>query len=259
MKLASGLSCLLLLAAASAPAEQAAPAAPQKPAAAEAAKVAPQLPATAPGSEVPVATQQRFSQAASDRVAATTSIPDPSRKVGEVRLVERGEVTVVQTLLWTKLLSRVLSEIRSKEGSNWPPGTEGTQRYLAALDAAKETLEARRDENGDRRRRLFIEFAADKTDSLVLIGTFETDPEEKKITPRERRLFQVLALPRDYVLRNMRLILADSFRIAEGEVERLGPLGPAALAAGAPRFAPVPAPEVEPEAAPEIEKKGATN
>jgi hypothetical protein len=36
------------------------------------------------------------------------------------------------------------------------------------------------------------------------------------------------AVGRDYLLRNMRLILADAFDLEEDEVDRLGPLGPAA-------------------------------
>jgi hypothetical protein len=41
-------------------------------------------------------------------------------------------------------------------------------------------------------------------------------------------VFETIPLGERYVFRNMRLILADAFDVDEGEVDRLGPLGPVA-------------------------------
>ncbi len=188
----------------------------------------------------------RFDDASGDKVHATVVVPEPSRKMGEVRLVSRGDATVVQTLLSTRLLSRVIAEIRSKEEHNWPRGDESVKGYVAALEAARDTVEKRDDGDWtDRRRRLLIEFVADADSAAVLVGTFRTPRDSVALVPGERELFATLALPRAYVLRNMRLILADSFHLAEANVDRLGPLGPAAAAPAAsePKTPPTPAPK----------------
>ena len=184
---------------------------------------------------------------AADRVVASTPVPDAARKVGQTRLVSRGGATVVQTLLSTKLLKRVIAEIRAKEDRNWPagqPGEDGKRAYLDALDSARQTLDRRTPgpEWADRRQRLLIEFAADVSSSTVLVGTFETLPGDDEPGPLQREAFATLDPPRDYVLRNMRLIVADSFHVDEKDVDRVGSLGPASPAAPAAASAPAPIP-----------------
>jgi hypothetical protein len=180
---------------------------------------------------------------ASDQVHARTVVPDTTRKVGEVRLITRGEATVVQTLLATKALSRVVAEIRKKEERNWPPDAAGhgdMRRYLDALEAAAADVRARRDSagpagRGDRRLRLLIEFVASESASGVLFAEFDATAVDGAMQPRSRRPITTLALGRAYVFPNMRLILADAFRTPESEVGRLGPLGPLARPASPPR------------------------
>jgi hypothetical protein len=173
---------------------------------------------------------------ASDRVVARTVVPDTAPKVGEVRLVTRGQATVVQTLLATKVLGRVVAEIRKKEERNWPHDAEGyrdMRRYLGALEAAAADVRARRDAagahgDGDRRLRLLIEFVASDAASGVLFAEFDAADVDGAIEPTSRRPIAALALGRAYVFPNMRLILADAFGTPESEVGRLGPLGPLA-------------------------------
>jgi hypothetical protein len=179
---------------------------------------------------------------ASDRVLARTVVPDATRKVGEVRLIARGEATVVQTLLATKVLSRVVAEIRRKEERNWPADAAGyrdMRRYLDALEAAAADLRTRRDgagtdARGDRRLRLMIEFVASETASGVLFAAFDATEVDGAMQPTSRQPITALALGRAYVFPNTRLILADAFKIPESEVGRLGPLGPLARPAGSP-------------------------
>jgi hypothetical protein len=171
--------------------------------------------------------------AGADAVAGRVVVPGEGRKVGEVRLVTRGPATVVQTLLATKVLRRVVDEIRKKEEANWPrgtPGREDMERYLAALDRIVYALFQRRDaaEDGDRRLRLLIEFIATSDASALVVGEFTGDEVDGRLTPTERRVTETLTLGRAYALRNMRLILADAFHVPERDVERLGPLGPIA-------------------------------
>jgi hypothetical protein len=166
-----------------------------------------------------------------DEVKATKVVPDPSRKVGEVRLLARGQAVVVQTVISTKLLDRVTGEIRKKEEGNWPAGDPSREAYLAALEKVRANVE-KRDVGADwkdRRRRLLIEFAADDRDAAVFLGTFRATGGDGSTI--EREVLETLDLPRSYVLRNMRLILADSFKVAEAEVDSIGPLGPASASA----------------------------
>jgi hypothetical protein len=170
-----------------------------------------------------------LNDAARDEVKATQVVPDPQRKVGEVRLVARDGAVVVQTLLSTKLLERVTAEIRKKEEGNWPAGDPSREAYLTALERTREAIEER-DLGVDwkaRRRRMLIEFAADDANAAVFLGTFRFTGEGSPAI--EREVLETLALPRSYVLRNMRLILADSFKVPESEVDSIGPLGPASL------------------------------
>lgn len=203
----------------------------------------------------------RFLDASSDTVHAGVAVPEPSRKVGEVRLVSRGNAVVVQTLLSTRLLARVIGEIRVKEERNWPNDSQAARAYLEALEAARERLETRevRPNWRDRRCRMLIEFVADSSDQAVLVGTYDVS-DEGDFSPDRREIFQTLTPPRSYVLGNIRLILADSFKLPVAEVSRLGPLGPASPEAptpaahpapvSAPHAAPVPAPSQAPASAP---------
>lgn len=185
-----------------------------------------------------------FADASADKVHAAVSVPEPARKVGEVRLLSRGDAVVVQTLLSTKLLGRVVGEIRQKEEGNWPKDSEDTRAYLMALEAAREKLEKRDvgPDWRDRRHRMLIEFIADASGHAVLVGTYKVSG-EGNVVPASRELFSTLTPSRPYVLGNIRLILADSFDVAPAEVDKLGPLGPASLAAApAPGGTATPAP-----------------
>jgi hypothetical protein len=170
--------------------------------------------------------------AGADRVVKRTDVPDATRKVGEVRLVQRGDAIVVQTLLATKAIARVLAEIHKKETENWPadrPGHDDMERYLAAIDENVEALRGERDAaDGDRRVRLAIELVATKDAESLVLATFAGDETGGFLAPTDRRVLGTVALGRAYVVRNMRLILADSFHVPEPDVDQLAPLGPIA-------------------------------
>jgi len=158
---------------------------------------------------------------AADEVVARSSVPSPEQRVGEVRLIRRGDANVVQTLLVTKLLSRVVAEIRRKELRNWPegPGHEDALRYVDALAAVQQQLWGRlraAEPVRDRRQKLWIEFVLAPRASLVAIGAFEMEEPGGELRVLRREPLVVLEPSRDYVLRNMRLIAADSFHV-EGD------------------------------------------
>jgi predicted RND superfamily exporter protein len=164
---------------------------------------------------------------AGERRWARTFVPDETRKVGEVRLVTRGDADVVETLLYTRLLRRVVREIRAKEMANWPDGAPGhadAVRYCDALEAAERRLRGEPDagtSGDDRTRRLLIEFVLTPTQAAIVLSRFEAsgDPADLRITGREP--LAVLEPSRDYVRRNMRLIAADAFEVEGDALGRL--------------------------------------
>ena len=176
---------------------------------------------------------------AEEHVYARAAVPDEARKVGEVRLLEREGATVVETVLATRVIERVVAEIRLKEERNWPPDCEGhadMTRYTTALaDAAKAIrakvgpADARNADDPTRRARLLIDFRADAEHADVELAEFDAGDTGAPLEPTARRTLTTLPLSRVYVLRNMRLILADAFHVPESELAKLGPLGPAAL------------------------------
>ena len=167
--------------------------------------------------------------AATDRVVSRTVVPDQVRRQGEVRLVTRGDATVVQTLLATKVLRRVVAEIRKKEERNWPAGSAGHDdmvRYVDALAAAASAVEAAEGDE-DHRYRLLIELVASADRGGIVIGEFQGDEADGVLQPTSAQTITTLPVDRQYLLRNMRLILADAFHLEESQVDRLGALGPA--------------------------------
>jgi len=163
-----------------------------------------------------------------ERILARGVVPEPARRVGEVRLIERGDSIVVQTLLYTKVLKRVVGEIRGKEERNWLPGAPGydeSRRFVAALEAAREAVwkEAARLERGaDREQCLLIEFVAGPR-HVVTLAVPEIDRKDGEVRITATRPLQSLDLSAEYIRRNMLLILDDSLHLGEGEVRQLAP------------------------------------
>jgi hypothetical protein len=165
--------------------------------------------------------------AAHDRIVQRTVVPSEEQKVGELRLVRRGAAEVVQTLLYTKVLGRVVGEIRRKELASWPadqPGHADALRYIETITAVQKQIWdrlPRTESTRDRRQKLVIEFVLSGSSALIAVGSFEMDETEGEVRVLRRELLVVLEPSRHYAERNMRLIVADSFHVGEAE---LGPL-----------------------------------
>jgi hypothetical protein len=151
--------------------------------------------------------------ASRDQLVRRAFVPAPERRVGEVRILRRGEATVVQTLLYSKLLSRVVGEIRKKETANWP-GSRDAAAYLEALEAVQKTIWSRLPTNqrvADRRQKLWIDFVLAPGAALIGIGAFEMEEKNGEVRVTRFEPLAVLEPSRAYVERNQRLISADSF------------------------------------------------
>jgi len=189
--------------------------------------------AAAAGPAVPARLAARL-DSASDEVVARVRVPSEQRPVGEVRLVRRGDADVVQTLLYTKLLSRVVGEIRKKELANWPapPARADATRYVEALAATQERLwkQLPTDPKADRRQKLWIEFVLAPDAAFVAIGRFEMAGSGEPVRVVEREPLVWLEPTRGYVRANMRLIAADSFHVEGADLDAL--LAPLVLLRG---------------------------
>jgi hypothetical protein len=157
--------------------------------------------------------------AAHDRVVERVFVPSPEEKVGEVRLIRRGDAEVVQTLLYSKVLARVVAEIRKKELANWPegqPGHDDALRYADMLARVQKQIWDRmpRDEVGtDRRQKMGIEFVLAKRAAFVAVGAIAIDEANGEVRVARFEPIESFVPSRRYVQRNMRLIAADSFHV----------------------------------------------
>ncbi len=159
-----------------------------------------------------------------DAIVATIPVPSPDRRVGDVRLVRRGGVAVVQTVLDTALLPRVVAEIRRKEEANWPadkPGHDDAVRYVTALERITEQLRTGQPKDPHRTHRrlhLLIEFALDEKNAAVALSGWDLNDAGavRRVEP-----LVVLQPSRDYVRTNMRLIAGDSFHVEGGALDAL--------------------------------------
>lgn len=186
----------------------------------------------------------RLLDPANDELVARAFVPSPEQRVGEVRLVRRGDANVVQTLLYTKVASRAVAEIRRKERAGWPdgPGRTDSLRYVEALEEVQRRLFreiAAKGPGADRRQQLWIEFVLAPRDAWVAIGSFEMEGAGDSLRVTAREALATLAPARAYVRRNMALIAADAFG-ARGEAlaRLLAPLALVDPAAAAPAPAP---------------------
>ncbi len=161
-----------------------------------------------------------------ETVVTREFVPSSERRVGEVRLLRRNGERVVQTLLYTKLLDRVVREIASKEAKNWPKpitGHDDAQRYLEGLRAAEEAL-PKPDEGSpdvDRQRRLLIEFRREGDVGIIDFATFELEGERDDLRVVDRKPIQRIEVSAAYAQRNMDLIAADAFDVPEQKVVKL--------------------------------------
>lgn len=158
-------------------------------------------------------------------IVRRTPVPKEPPHQGEVRVLRRGSAQVVQTLLYSKVMIRVVGAIEGKESSAWPKGREGSdesRRYVAELREAYRVVKERAREKQkagvkERFLQLGIEFVLDGDKSYLALyaPTLTQDEERLDITGKE--LLKKLPLSRHYVQKNMQLIVQDSFEVDAGK------------------------------------------
>ena len=123
--------------------------------------------------------------ASQDQLVRRAYVPSPERRVGEVRILRRGDATVVQTLLYSKVLSQVVAEIRKKELANWP-GNADVADYLDALTRVQKTIWSRLPADqrvADRRQKLWVEFVLAPDAALIAADSFHAEDGARLLRP----------------------------------------------------------------------------
>lgn len=169
-----------------------------------------------------------------DRVVRSAFVPAEGQPQGEVHLIRRGNAVVMQTVLYSKFMKRVVAGIRHKEQPVWPPTRKGhadSLRYLDALTKAEARIRQRpgEGETGDeRRRKLLIEFIL--SEKAALVAFFEPEIKEDRGHFRviAKRPITVLELSRAYVRGDIYEIAWDALMLTREESKAvLDPILPA--------------------------------
>jgi hypothetical protein len=176
-----------------------------------------------------------------DRTVRSAFVPSTFLRQGEVRLLQRGRAAVMQTVLSSRHLKRVVDEIRKKEAASWPAGRRGREdslRYVDALARAEASVQERSRRQGnrqDRRQGLLIEFILSDRESLVAISEPEVEEDGNgHFLVASKRPMAVLPLSRTYVRGNFYEIAGDALGLEGTEAaELLEPLLPPGAREGA--------------------------
>jgi hypothetical protein len=158
-----------------------------------------------------------------DQVVRAEFVPSEVLPLGEVRLVRRGGAVVMQTVLHTKFLKRVVAEIRKKEMAAWPRDRQGhgdAVKFVDALVSAQAGIQERfalREDRGDRRQRMLIEFILTDDVSIVAFAEPALADEGGRMRVVSRRPIAVLPLSRTYVRGNIYEIARDALKLGRKE------------------------------------------
>ncbi len=158
-----------------------------------------------------------------DEIVRSEFVPSGQQPVGEVRLVRRGSAVVMQTILYTSFLKRVVAEIRKKDVADWPVSRHGhddAMKYIEAIQSAQAGIQERfrrREHRGDRRQRMLIEFILSRNASIVAIAEPSLAAADGHVRVVARRQIAILPLSRVYVRGNFYEIAWDALKLGRKE------------------------------------------
>jgi len=182
--------------------------------------------------------QRRAIDGSADVIVQRATVPRDGDAQGEVRLVRRGDAIVVQTVLESRVLRRVVREVGLKEKRDWPAGRAGhdqSRAYMAALEDAARAVahdHARHDERRVHKQKLVIEHVRTDADAFVALYELPVGSLTDRTHLGSKKLVRVLDLSRVYIERDMVLIASDALGVDEAEAGRMIGLAPRAGASG---------------------------
>lgn len=168
-----------------------------------------------------------------DRILARVIVPSIEQPQGEVQLLQRGDLLVVQTLLSSRILKRVIAAIDAKEQANWPETRDGhldSLRYRDELFRATEKswkAFRQRSDRSETRQTLAIEFILAAETSLIALSVPTLRGDYGHLQLIDKQPVKSWRVNGDYVRTNLFKIVEDSFRLDEtATAERLKTLWP---------------------------------
>jgi len=188
------------------------------------------LPVAAQQLELRYARQLDWSE---DLILQRVVVPSSEQPQGEVQLIRRRDLLVVQTLLSSRILKRVVAAIDAKEGRSWPEAREGhaeSNHYREALFRATEkswlAFRQRSDRNQDHQT-LSIEFILGPKRALIALSLPQLTEDDGNLQLTDKQPLQVWRGAEDYVRQNIFEIIKDSFHLDNTATEELlNPLWP---------------------------------
>jgi len=162
-----------------------------------------------------------------DQILKSVVVPSMEKPQGEVQLIRRGDLLVVQTLLASPVLKRVARVIDDKEQRNWPETRDGyldSRRYrdelFRATEQAWEFFRQRQDRS-ESRQFLVIEFIVGPSRDIIALSvpTITGDYGNMRLTAKQP--LQVWRSSDQFVRGNIIEIIQDSFGLDRSAAEAL--------------------------------------
>lgn len=162
-----------------------------------------------------------------DRVVQRVVVPSSERPQGEVQLVARQDLLVVQTLLWSPILKRVVAAIDAKESRSWPEAREGhadslhyREELFRATETSWEAFRQREDRSQDRQA-LSIEFIVGPRQALIALSLPQLAEDDGTLHLLDKQTIKVWRTAENYVRENIVEIVRDSFHLDASAAEKL--------------------------------------
>jgi hypothetical protein len=163
----------------------------------------------------------------SDQILKRVVVPSMEQPQGEVQLIRRGDLLVVQTLLASPVLKRVAGVIDDKEQRNWPEARDGyldSRRYRDELFRATEQaweIFRQRQDRSESRQFLAIEFIVGPNRDIIALSapTITGDYGNMRLTAK--RPLKVWRSSDQFVRGNIIEIIQDSFDLDRPAAEAL--------------------------------------
>lgn len=168
-----------------------------------------------------------------DLIVQRVVVPSAEKPQGEVQVIQRRDLLVVQTLLSSRILKRVVAAIDAKESRSWPEAREGhtdSLHYREELFRATEkSWEAyrQRSDRSQEHQTLAIEFIIGPSLSLIALSLPQLTEENGNLHLISKQPVKIWRGGEAYVRENIFEIIKDSFQLGDSETEKfLKPLLP---------------------------------
>ncbi|PLX99513.1 MAG: hypothetical protein C0623_09270 [Desulfuromonas sp.] len=179
---------------------------------------------------------QQALDAEQDQLMQRVVVPSVEKPQGEVQVLRRGDLLVVQTLLASRILKRVVAVIDQKEQRRWPESREGhvdSKRYREELFRAMTEVWQRfrqRADKTEKRQYLAIEFILGPERSLIALSAPQVTGEYGQLQLTGKETLAAWRSSEQYVSNNIKEIIQDSFDLDAAAAEKLlaadGPIRP---------------------------------